>query len=140
MRRQTLRENVYKLANVEEQRWLQRSRCQWLKEGDENTCYFHMMASARAQKNAVTALEVEGRSITKQAEIKKAFFQHIKAQLGTNTQTAPFEATRLYPTGPDLSGLAVDFIEEEVHSTIKGLATNRASGPDGLTNEFLQKY
>lgn len=140
MRRQTLRENVYKLANVEEQRWLQRSRCQWLKEGDGNTRYFHMMASARAQKNAVTALEVEGRSITKQAEIKKAFFQHIKAQLGTNTQTAPFEATRLYPTGPDLSGLAVDFIEEEVHSTIKGLATNRASGPDGLTNEFLQKY
>jgi hypothetical protein len=34
-----------------EMMWLQRSRMAWLKEGDQNTSYFHKQAVWRAHKN-----------------------------------------------------------------------------------------
>lgn len=139
-RRQALRASVFELANVEERKWMQRSRCLWLKEGDGNTKYFHSMASARAQKNAVTSVECNGDTISNPSEILQAFQQQLCDLLGNSAQTQQFDLTRLYLNGPDLSGLAAAFSEEEVHAAIKGLAPNRASGPDGLTNEFLTKF
>jgi hypothetical protein len=37
----------------EEMLWLQRSRIAWLKEGDQNTSYFHKQAVWRAHKNKI---------------------------------------------------------------------------------------
>jgi hypothetical protein len=37
----------------EEMMWLQRSRIAWLKEGDQNTSYFHKQAVWRARKNKI---------------------------------------------------------------------------------------
>lgn len=36
--------------------------------------------------------------------------------------------------------MGLQFTEEEVHKAVTGLASNRASGPDGLSNEFIKAY
>jgi len=41
----------------EEMMWLQRSRIAWLKEGDQNTSYFHKQAIWRARKNKIKKLK-----------------------------------------------------------------------------------
>ncbi|KAH1046293.1 hypothetical protein J1N35_037077 [Gossypium stocksii] len=41
----------------EEKYWAQRSRTQWLKEGDRNTKYFHAKATGRLKKNRIEKLK-----------------------------------------------------------------------------------
>lgn len=131
---------VFELANIEEKRWQQQSRCVWLKEGDHNTLYFHRFASSRAAKNTISGLSHNGVRLCNTSEIKAVFLDHLKALLGSTSDTIPFEAANLYPLSLDLSQLAQPFTKEEVHTAIKSLASNRASGPDGLSNEFVKRF
>lgn len=55
-----IREKMHRMDELlyrEEMLWLQRSRVNWLKEGDRNTCYFQQKAVWRARKNLVQKLK-----------------------------------------------------------------------------------
>jgi hypothetical protein len=52
------------LLEQEEIYWRQRSRINWLKEGDRNTKFFHGKATWRAKKNNIDRLHKEDGSMT----------------------------------------------------------------------------
>lgn len=59
--------------------WKQRSRADWLKEGDKNTKFFHSKASTRKEKNRIRGLEDENGSWIKDMEVvEKMFGEHFK--------------------------------------------------------------
>ena len=47
-----------KLAHLEETTWRQKSRVLWLKEGDNNTKFFHKIANSNRRRNLMEKLEV----------------------------------------------------------------------------------
>lgn len=134
-----LRERVFELANVIEERWRQRARCKWLREGDKNTCYFHAKASARCRRNRVEAINSGDGRIVTGIQIKDVFLQHLISSLGQTGSTLNFRPEALYVRNEELSDMNEPFSYQEVTMAVKALAPNKASGPDGLTSEFMQK-
>lgn len=54
-----LRKDLNDLLDSEEIFWNQRSRVQWLKEGDRNTKFFHHWASVRRKKSTILGIRDE---------------------------------------------------------------------------------
>lgn len=116
------------------------THCYWLKNGDNNTKFFHSFSSGRVARNSVISLTHDSGLITREQDIQKAFFQHMQSTLGEATATLRLKPKSLYPEEIDLTQLGLPFLEEEVAKAVCQLAKNKASGPDGIPNKFLQEY
>ena len=59
------------LIKNEECAWRQSSRILWLKEGDNNTKFFHNSANSHKRSNHIDQLEVEGKIITERDRVRE---------------------------------------------------------------------
>ena len=48
------------LASLEEISWRQKSQILFVKEGDNNTCFFHRVANSHRRTNHIRDIEVDG--------------------------------------------------------------------------------
>lgn len=135
-----VKEKAYALANNIEERWRQRARCNWLKNGDKNTKFFHARASARQSRNRVLSIRQGDRILTEPIHIQEAFLEQMRLCLGTSNETLDFDAQDLYNPSEELGNLDDPFTPQEVEMAVFNLAKNKASGLDGIPNEFLQSY
>lgn len=67
----------------------QRSRADWLKEGDKNTKFFHAKASARKRKNKIWGIENSHGSWLKEKEKIESEFYNYFQELFTSTNPTP---------------------------------------------------
>ena len=58
--RLVLKVNLLGIAALQRSLWRQKSRVQWVKDGDANTHFFHLKASARRRKNHIPQLIHDG--------------------------------------------------------------------------------
>ncbi|KAK2638440.1 hypothetical protein Ddye_026235 [Dipteronia dyeriana] len=65
-------------ARKNEQVWRQKLRVQWLKEGDKNSKFFHVMASRRKRRNYIGNLQVEGISISDPTRVRDAILRYFQ--------------------------------------------------------------
>jgi hypothetical protein len=59
-----IKERLVELYHREEMMWRQRSRVEWLSNGDKNSKFFHQRASMRRRKNLIKALERQDGSMS----------------------------------------------------------------------------
>lgn len=60
------------IAKYEEISWRQRSRVNWLKQGYNNTKFFHRTANAHKRYNSIDELKVNGEAVKSPEVINKA--------------------------------------------------------------------
>ena len=93
----------------EEIMWLQRSRCNWYKDGDKNTRYFHSMANSRKKINNIEALkDEEGECDFDQEKIRQmgtCFFQSLYKEDEEGLKSVNFG--RIFPSLTDEDLIAV---------------------------------
>ena len=57
------------LASLEEISWRQKSKALFIKEGDNNTCFFHRLANSHRRTNQIRGVKVEGALYKDESEV-----------------------------------------------------------------------
>jgi hypothetical protein len=138
---------VEKLAEAlhrEEVMWRQRSRIQWLAEGDKNTRFFHLRASQRKKKNRILELTKADGSVTRDEAAMgleaNGFYQNLYTSEGVSNME---EVLSSVPRRVDMainSKLDAPFTCEEVKMALFEMYPTKAPGPDGFPAHFFQRH
>ncbi|WMV29916.1 hypothetical protein MTR67_023301 [Solanum verrucosum] len=142
MQKSNLALEFEEVARNEEIAWRQRSRIQWLKQGDKNTKYFHRIATAHKRVNSIDNLKVDGMEVTDAKEIKEAIQNYYKNLYKEEEEWRPelvlHEATRIFVE--EQEELQRQFEEDEILEGIKLCAMEKAPGPDGFPMSFYLAF
>ena len=110
----------------------------WLKEGDNNTRFFHRMANAHSRRNWLSKLKVNGCWHTEENDSKNSVvgvFQKLYSEeRGWRPSVEGLSFMRLVSS--EAEGLKITFSEGEVFVALSDLGKNKAPGLDGFTMAF----
>lgn len=136
------------LRMIEEMYFRQKSRINWLKEGDLNTTFFHRICQIRASYNAIRVLLSPARRwLTDPQEISDLAVQHFQSVLGPRNYSPPplftspswFQTLMEYSCSMEIAAQVLILpTTDEIKSTLFKLNANKASGPDGFTSGFFK--
>lgn len=128
----------------EEKFWYQKSRVQWLKEGDRNTRFFHASSKNRIARNRLCSIVTDknetvygNQRIAREAE---RYF----TELFTSTSHHNIDHVLRYITPMVTEEMNESLIksvtDEEVKNALFSIGPTKAPGPDGFTALFFQQY
>ncbi|PPD67276.1 hypothetical protein GOBAR_DD35845 [Gossypium barbadense] len=116
------RRRLNHLYDREERYWEQKSRVQWLKEGDRNTKYFHAKAIGRLKKNSIEKIKDEnGNWVTDSKEICKAarsYFWNLFRSNGNDITQLDLSYMNECITRDNNDWLTKEYNEAEVNNAI----------------------
>eukprot|EP00253_Pinus_taeda_P007220 PITA_07220 len=129
----------------EETLWRQKSRVQWLKEGEQNTKFFHRSTLDYRSANKILKLKNEaGETLQNHKDISSLLTRHFKhiAQETQDERTKAIESLAqaipsIITTKQNLA-LLREVSMEEVEEVVKSMPNNKALGPDGFTINFYK--
>ncbi|XP_071676941.1 uncharacterized protein [Lolium perenne] len=141
-----IREATYAMNELlykEEMLWLQRSRIDWLREGDRNTMYFHQKAKWHARRNKITKLKDVGGAIkmvpSDMERTIMSFFKHLYTR-GPTINGVPIIALTQELIDEDMNTkLCKDFSVKEISDALFQIGPLKAPGPDGFPARFYQR-
>jgi hypothetical protein len=121
--------------------WKQRGKFWAIKEGDENTKFFHARASHRLRKNSIRLLSVDGVDVIDHDSKAQALHAFYLELLGRPRPTSwGFDLATLYAGAKQVNGaaLAAPFNRKEIKAAVWGMDRTSAPGPDGLGPSFFR--
>lgn len=140
----SLENRLAALLRKEEVFWLQRSRVSWMREGDKNTNFFHKVASGRKKRNHIAKIEDEfGNVFPEEEDIQRVFVDYYTKLFTAKSNLEMEEAVEAvsYKMSTEMQNeLSQPFTEEEVTTTLNQMHPCKASGPDGMSALFFQKF
>jgi hypothetical protein len=134
---------IAELLSREETMEKQRSRIEWLKEGDRNTAFFQTKSKERARTNRINALRLEdGAVVSTQEEIETAALAFYSSLFTRQEVLDPGLVLDCVPhkVSDDMNeSLMKPFTPEEVRRALFMMGPNKATGP-GLIAGFYQLH
>lgn len=124
----------------------QKSKCHWLREGDQNTAYFHRCIQQRRVTNRIYAIKDKAGILReKPDDIEAAFLDFYKELLGTKAEQRTHVNSSLVRNGKvvvkeDKVDLCRPFTTMDVKEAMWQIAGDKAPGPDGYTSQFYKTF
>lgn len=140
--RRQLQANLWVVAHSHESLLRQKARSRWIKEGDCNSRYFHLMMNASCRHNLLKGIMSEGGWVDEPQKVKevvKDFFQkrfHEPVLIRLTLEGIRFQT--LNQQQNDI--LTGSFREEEVREAVWECGRDKSPGSDGLNFKFIKKF
>jgi mannosylglycoprotein endo-beta-mannosidase len=136
---------IASLLREEELKWYQRSKSQFILEGDSNTRYFHSVANGRHRKKRIHTLVQDEGKIEGLDNFKKFITSYYKNLFGAPEEGNFFLDETQTDDIPQVSVeennfLTAEYSEKEVRKAIFQMEHNKAPGPDGFPAEFIKPF
>jgi hypothetical protein len=121
--------------------WRKRCTIRWIKQGEDNTKFFHAMASERFRRNSISMVkDSNGVEVTDHQVMAGMFWKSYKERMGqTEGIDMQFNLQSLLSKVDGLDALTIPFEKQEMDDVIKAMPADRAPGPDGFNGQFLKK-
>ena len=109
--------------------------------GEENSKFFHAMASERLHRNTIASPSVAGSDpVSDHSQMARILWASFKNRMGQDQGiNMGFDLQNLIQPVPGLQSLSEPFSTEEISTVLKELPTNRVPGPDGFNGLFVKK-
>nr|QIA97950.1 hypothetical protein AP_R.00g000460-v1.0.a3 [Amaranthus palmeri] len=136
---------VHKWRKIEDKALHQKARITWMRNGDDNTAYFHAAIKERISSNSIHELQDrDGNWISKSQEIHNEITQFYKGLQGTATPNLEGIDSRVMREGLQVDSrsrldLIRDVEEEEIKNALFGMNDNKAPGIDGFNACFFKR-
>jgi hypothetical protein len=135
-------DKMNELLYREEMMWMQRSRIDWLREGDRNTRFFHSKAVWRARKNRIKKLRDDSGVMQMDQKImEKLATDYFKNLFSADPSLVADPLLNLFEEKitPDMNDkICMDFSDKEISDALFQIGPLKAPGPDGFPARFLQ--
>lgn len=136
--------NLRSVYLAEEQFWQQRSRIQWLKQGDRNTGFFHAATRTRRTINSILVLEdAQGGAVYEEQDITRVISDYFTQIFNTNGNESFSQIQDLLSTKvtPEMNEMLTTIpSDSEIREGVMSINGNKAPGPDGFSATFYQSY
>ena len=121
--------------------WRKRCTIRSIKVGEENTKFFHAMASERYRHNSISSLRLEdGSVVTDHEQMAAALWLNFKNRMGTSHGIEMcFDLSSILDRVEGLDSLTKVFSKEEMDNTVKNMPIDKSPGPDGFNGLFFKK-
>ena len=112
-----------------------------MKIGEDNTNFFHAMATQRYRRNTISSLKMENGEVTNDHVLMAGIaWESFKRRMGQSTGIEMgFQLQTLLQRVSGLDVLSRPFEKEEMDLVIKQMPASKAPGPDGFNGMFLKK-
>ncbi|XP_028188900.1 uncharacterized protein LOC114375323 [Glycine soja] len=109
-----LQQQLWEASTAYESLLRQKSRAKWLKEGDNNSTYFHKVINFRRHYNGLQGFLIQGEWIQNPNDVKKEAEQR--------------------------EFLAVPFLDLEIKEAVWSCDGHKCPGPDGFNFKFIKEF
>ena len=139
--RKIVKKHYEDLLRCQYRYWRKRCTIRWMKLGEENSKFFHAMATERYRRNTMASLQMsDGHIVTDHGQMASIAWDCYKQRMGTsNGINMLFDLNSLVKRVDGLEELTEGFTTKEMDDLVKHMAVDKAPGPDGFNGMFLKK-
>ncbi|GJR47914.1 RNA-directed DNA polymerase, eukaryota, reverse transcriptase zinc-binding domain protein [Tanacetum coccineum] len=120
----------------------QKSKVDWLKEGDHNTTFFHNMLKGRKNKSIIVCVKDDLGNEFHDDDVAWKFVSHFQTFLGSCDEIFPIEMLEdLFVKKVDAESalhMVKEVSRDEIKIALFDIKDDKAPGPDGFTSKFFK--